>query len=109
MAEQRARERLRTTANSNLRLHHESSLKGSGNLRQFLKELGCPVVQARRSKDVPKLDKKDAAAAYSLALARALKQAKVKYHPDKVRGDLPARVMAEEISKILNSWDTSLL
>lgn len=42
------------------------------------------------------------------ALRRGLKQAKVTYHPDKMRGgDLRSVVFAEEISKILNAWDTS--
>jgi hypothetical protein len=40
------------------------------------------------------------------AAKKLLRQAKVRYHPDKVQaGDLREKVRAEEISKILNSWD----
>jgi hypothetical protein len=42
------------------------------------------------------------------AVLRLLKVARVRWHPDKVGGgDLAAKVRAEEVSKILNSWDTS--
>ena len=43
-----------------------------------------------------------------LVVLKALKAARVRWHPDKVpQGDLPSKVRAEEVSKILNSWDTS--
>jgi hypothetical protein len=36
--------------------------------------------------------------------------ARIRFHPDKVpANDLTAKVRAEEVSKILNSWDTSFL
>ncbi len=41
-------------------------------------------------------------------LKDALKVARCRYHPDRVHGaDLEAKVRAEEISKILNSWELS--
>ena len=39
------------------------------------------------------------------ALKRAVKLAKVRFHPDKAKGSLVAKVYAEEVSKLLNSWD----
>ncbi|EFJ50468.1 hypothetical protein VOLCADRAFT_120633 [Volvox carteri f. nagariensis] len=36
---------------------------------------------------------------------KALKTAKIRFHPDKVTGSLEERVYAEEVSKLLNSWN----
>ncbi|GLI60331.1 hypothetical protein VaNZ11_002449 [Volvox africanus] len=36
--------------------------------------------------------------------SKALKSAKIRFHPDKVTGSLEDRVYAEEVSKLLNSW-----
>lgn len=43
------------------------------------------------------------------AQLRSLKQAKVRFHPDKAQGSLEQRVRAEEVSKLLNAWDVSRL
>ncbi|GLC39575.1 hypothetical protein PLESTM_000913600 [Pleodorina starrii] len=39
--------------------------------------------------------------------SKALKIAKIRFHPDKVTGSLEDRVYAEEVSKLLNSWNWS--
>lgn len=41
-------------------------------------------------------------------LLHALRKAKIKYHPDKISAAAPLldKVQAEEVSKILNAWDT---
>lgn len=114
-AEHDARESIRASVRTQLEYKYQVTLKGRGNLRKFLRDIHFPVAALppnnyprKRASEATAVSaaRETARTAESAALlAKALKQAKVHYHPDKARGDLTVRVRAEEISKILNSWD----
>lgn len=78
-------------------------------VRQELdRRLGLAVRQRHLAKLLRQLEVEVPGGATPTAqqLKDALKVARCRYHPDRVHGgDLEAKVRAEEISKILNSWE----
>jgi len=76
---------------------HTLARRNASGLVQFLKDLG--VVE----REVPEWSLRGG------ILRRYLRKAKITYHPDKVHGSASEKIAAEEISKILNGWETVCL
>ncbi|GAX81678.1 hypothetical protein CEUSTIGMA_g9106.t1 [Chlamydomonas eustigma] len=99
LAEAAAKERHRVAIRQELEKKHGVAMK-TLNLPRLLAELQVPVKGLASLTRVQALE----------ATKKALRLAKIKYHPDKVsNGDFKVKVRAEEISKILNAWDLSTL